>query len=249
MSHITYGRTLDTAKDAMGAAIAAYEEDRNEDYCVKVYSDFSEPDDIPVPLLFREEKDMPEIETLALDQCKGKILDVGAGAGSHALALQKRGRDVTAMDISSLAVDTMKKRGIQNVIAGNIYDYDGQKFDTLLMLMNGIGLVGTLEGLAEFLVKAKNFIQKDGQIIFDSSDIIHLFEDEDGSYLIDLTAEYYGQIQYWMEFGDLKGDKFDWLYVSYPVLEEYAAVAGYKVNLIHVGDLNHYLVSLTLSND
>lgn len=249
MSHITYGRTLEEKKDAMGAAITSYQESKNSDLCVKVYSDFSEPDDIPVPLLFREEKDMPEIEVLALDQCKGKILDVGAGAGSHALALQKRGKDVTALDISSLAVEAMKARGIKNVIAGNIYDYDGPKFDSLLMLMNGIGLVGTLEGLAEFLVKAKNFITKEGQIIFDSSDIIHLFEDEDGSYLIDLTAEYYGQIQYWMEFNTIKGDKFDWLYVSYPVLEEYAAVAGFKVNLIYVGELNHYLVSLTLNND
>lgn len=248
MSHITYGRTLEENKDAMGAAIAAYQNDKNEDYCVKVYSDFSEPDDIPVPLLFRDESDMPEIETLALDHCKGSILDVGAGAGSHALALQKRGKNVTALDISSLAVEAMKARGLKKVIAGNIYDYNGPKFDTLLMLMNGIGLVGTLDGLAEFLVKAKSFLNTGGQLIFDSSDIIHLFEDEDGSYLIDLTAEYYGQIQYWMEFKDVKGDKFDWLYVSYPVLEEYAAVAGYKVELIHVGDLNHYLVSLTLIN-
>ncbi|WP_281614592.1 class I SAM-dependent methyltransferase [Flammeovirga sp. SubArs3] len=248
MTKSVFGHTLPQDKDPMGAGISSFFESKNDDLCVKVYSDFSEPDDIPVPLLFREEADMPEIEVLALDRCKGKILDVGAGAGSHAMALQKRGQDVTAMDISSLAVETMQKRGVNKVISGNIYDYDGPKFDTLLMLMNGIGLVGTLDGLADFLLKAKSFLNKGGQLVFDSSDIIHLFEDEDGSYLIDLTAEYYGQIQYWMEFKEVKGDKFDWLYVSYPVLEEYAAAAGYNIELIHVGELNHYLVSLTLND-
>ncbi|AZQ62802.1 methyltransferase domain-containing protein [Flammeovirga pectinis] len=248
MSKTTYGNTIDKDKDAMGAGIAAFFADNNDDYCVKVYSDFSEPDDIPVPLLFREEKDMPLIETLALDACKGTTLDVGAGAGSHALALQKRGVDVTAMDISTFATDTIAKRGVKKVISGDIYAYDGPKFDTLLMLMNGIGLVGTLNGLAEFLVKAKDWLTPGGQLVFDSSDIIHLFEDEDGSYLIDLTAEYYGQIQYWMEFKEHKGDKFDWLYVSYPVLEEYAVTAGYEIEVLHVGELNHYLVSLTLKN-
>ncbi|OHX68338.1 class I SAM-dependent methyltransferase [Flammeovirga pacifica] len=249
MTEKVFGKTLAPENDPMGSGISAFFDSNNEDLCVKVYSDFSEPDDIPVPLLFREEKDMPEIEVLALDKCRGKILDVGAGAGSHALALQKRGEDVTAMDISMLACNTMKKRGINKVIAGDIYHYDGPKFDSLLMLMNGIGLVGTLDGLADFLLKAKTFLNEGGQLIFDSSDIIHLFEDEDGSYLIDLTAEYYGQIQYWMEFKDIKGPEFDWLYVSYPVLEEYAATAGYDIELLQVGDLNHYLVSLTLRND
>ncbi|MBB3700203.1 methyltransferase domain-containing protein [Flammeovirga yaeyamensis] len=249
MTEKVFGKALAPENDPMGSGIASYYDSKDDELCVKVYSDFSEPDDIPVPLLFREENDMPEIEVLALDQCNGKILDVGAGAGSHAMALQKRGKDVTAMDISLKAVETMKKRGVKKVIAGDIYQYTGPKFDTLLMLMNGIGLVGTLDGLAEFLVKAKDYLNPGGQLVFDSSDIIHLFEDEDGSYLIDLTAEYYGQIQYWMEFKDIKGAEFDWLYVSYPVLEEYAATAGYDIKLLYVGELNHYLVSLSLKND
>lgn len=238
--------TLDRAQDPMGLAIKDYHASPDDAIAVTVYSDFSEPDEIPASLLFRGLDEMPELERLALEHCQGHTLDVGAGAGSHALALQQMDKQVTAMDISPLSVEVMKERGVRNTLLADVFAYEQRQYDTLLMLMNGIGLVGTLQGLENFLQHARKLLAPGGQLIFDSSDIIYLYEEEDGSYAIDLAADYYGQISYIMEYKEVKGERFDWLYVSFPVLEEYAEAAGFKAEMLYLGDHYDYLAKLTL---
>ena len=80
---------------------------------------------------------MPNWEQKALEACYGEVLDIGAGAGSHALHLQNIGLDVTAMDISPGAIEIMQSRGVENIVHGSIWDFTNRKFDTLLLLMNG----------------------------------------------------------------------------------------------------------------
>ncbi|GAA4829282.1 class I SAM-dependent methyltransferase [Algivirga pacifica] len=237
---------LSPEKDAMGLAIEEYHRTGDESIEVIVNSDFSDPDVIPAALLFRMGEELPELERVALDACQGEILDIGAGSGSHALMLQQAGKDVTAMDISPRSIKVAKERGVQKVLQENIFFYEKKQYDTLLMLMNGIGLVGTLDGLAYFLEHAKKLLKPGGQLIFDSSDIIYLYQEEDGSYLIDIAGEYYGQLSYWMEYKDMKGDPFDWLYVAFPVLEEYAEAAGYEAEVLYMGDHHDFLAKLTL---
>ena len=137
---------MNSKKDAMGRAIADYWKNKKADR-LRVFSPMFEEDEIPLTTLFRNYENMPEIERKALDMATGRTLDVGAASGCHSLVLQKKGIDVTAIDISPLAVETMKNRGVQKVIEQDFFTLEGQQYDTILMLMNGIGIVGTLERL------------------------------------------------------------------------------------------------------
>ncbi|MDX5442903.1 MAG: class I SAM-dependent methyltransferase, partial [Hymenobacteraceae bacterium] len=160
--------------DAMGLALQAYMQGQHQAEII-VHSNIAEEDVIPVQYLFRTEDEMPAIEKQAREMCYGKVLDVGAGAGSHALALQNKSLQVTALDISAGAVEVMKQRGVKKAIRKNVFKYSGQQFDTILMLMNGIGVAGTLDGLDALLDHLKTLLRPGGQVLLDSSDILYMF--------------------------------------------------------------------------
>lgn len=203
-----------------------------------------EADDIPVSYFFRTYDRMPELEKRALDLCSGKILDIGAGAGRHSLYLQDAGKDVTALDIKRGFVDVMQKRGLKNVVHSDIYDYRAEKFDTLLMLMNGIGFTKNFDGLSTFLNSAKELLKPGGQIILDSSDVMYLYGEEDGSYKINLNEEYYGEVEFVIEYKGVKGELFSWLYVDFDNLSFYAEQAGFTCEKVCEDNHFNYLARL-----
>ena len=164
--------------DPMGRAIADYWKYKKADR-LRVFSPMFEEDEIPLTTLFRKYKNMPEIEKKALDMVKGRTLDVGAGSGCHSLVLQEKGIDVTAIDISPLSVETMKERGVKNALEQDFFTLEGQ-YDTIIMLMNGIGIVGTLDRLPMFFRQLDKILAPGGQVLCDSSDISYVFEGEDG---------------------------------------------------------------------
>jgi 2-polyprenyl-3-methyl-5-hydroxy-6-metoxy-1,4-benzoquinol methylase len=141
-------------KDILGQAIHDHHYKKPK-HKLWINNQYGPKEEMPIDIYFREEDDMPDIEWLALNECRGEILDIGAGAGGHALLLQERGFDVTALEISAMAVDVMKARGVNKVITADIFEYQQKKYDTLLMLMNGIGLTGTLLNLKVFLQHTK----------------------------------------------------------------------------------------------
>jgi SAM-dependent methyltransferase len=195
-------------------------------------------EEMPLAAYFRGEDDMPDIEWMALEQCRGKVLDIGAGAGSHALQLQEQGIDVTAIDISPLCVKTMLERGVSKAIEADVFSYRSQ-YDTLLLLMNGIGLAGTLGGLKDLLIHLKTLLNKGGQILFDSSDIAYLYEGN-------LPKQgYYGEIQYQYEYKKLKTEWFNWLYVDEHALQQVAIDAGYTMEVLIEDEFGQYLTRLT----
>ncbi|WP_158796489.1 bifunctional 2-polyprenyl-6-hydroxyphenol methylase/3-demethylubiquinol 3-O-methyltransferase UbiG [Pedobacter sp. L105] len=203
---------------------------------------YDEPEEMPVDIFFRTEDEMPDIELEALDMCEGKVLDVGGGAGSHALILQERGYEITALDISTVAVDIMKKRGVVNVIEGDIFNYTTEKFDTLLFLMNGIGLTGTLEGFKKFLNHAKSLLNEGGQLLFDSSDITYLYED------MEMPADkYYGEVSYQYEYKNEKGEWFNWLYIDPQLLKKIARESGWECHLLFDDGQDQYLAEMRLA--
>lgn len=217
-----------------------------QDAEITVESNLTEDDVIPVHYLFREPAAMPELEHVALEACKGKILDIGAGAGCHAMALQDLGFDVTALDISEGAAAAMQQRGVKQVLNRNIFDVTG-KYDTLLLLMNGIGIAGTLDGLDRFLRHAKELLNPKGQILLESSDILYMYEDEDGSVLLDLNAGYYGEVKYNMKYKDQESGWFDWLFIDPAILEDYALKHGFTFEVLYEGDMGNYLAKLSLT--
>lgn len=236
---------LQTNKDPMGAAIADYFEHHKAGK-LRVFSSQFDEDEIPVEQLFRTEQEMPILEQTALQMASGKILDVGSGSGCHALALQKAGKDVCAIDISPLSVEVMKQRGIENVRLSNLFDEQFvETYDTILMLMNGSGIIGRLENMPAFFQKMKLLLRPGGSILMDSSDLRYLFEDEDGSFLIDLAGDYYGEIDFRMEYKNIRGDEFDWLYIDFQTLSIYAAENGFQAEMIKEGKHYDYLAKIT----
>ena len=234
---------VNSKTDPMGRAIADYHQTGKADR-LRVFSPMFEEDEIPLQTLFRKYEDMPEIERKALDMAKGKTLDVGAGAGCHSLVLQQRGVDVTAIDISPLSVMTMKERGVRKVLEQDFFTMEGQ-YDTILMLMNGIGIVGTLERLAEFFRCLDKILTPGGQVLCDSSDISYVFEDEDGMIEYPEEMTYYGEHSFRMQYKDSIGMPFDWLYIDADTLRQQADKCGYAFEVVAEGEHYDYLARIT----
>ena len=229
--------------DPMGRAIADYWKTGTADR-LRVFSPMFEEDQIPLATLFRKYEDMSEIERKALDMAKGKTLDVGAGSGCHSLVLQEKSIDVTAIDISPLSVETMKDRGVKKVTEQDFFTLEGQ-YDTILMLMNGIGIVGTLERMSEFFKQLDKILAPGGQVLCDSSDISYVFEDEEGMIDIPNEMDYYGEHSFRMQYKDTIGEPFDWLYIDADTLKEKAAKNGYVVQVVAEGEHYDYLARIT----
>ena len=229
----------------MGAAIYDFHKTGNADTLI-VRSSMFEDDEIPVEDLFRSFEGMPSLEQYALELAEGRILDVGAGSGCHSLALQKMGKTAFAIDISPLSVMVMKERGV-DARQVNLYDPAfTDKFDTVLMLMNGTGIIGCLENMPVFFDRMRELLTPGGSLLIDSSDLRYLFEEEDGSLLIDLADDYYGQLDYQMVYKNVEGEPFDWLYVDFDTLAYYAEESGFKAELLAEGDHYDYLARLSI---
>ena len=204
-------------------------------------------DEIPVATLFRTLEEMPVQEQKAIELCRGRVLDVGAGSGCHSTLLMERGHEVVAIDISELSVEVMKERGIDARTVNFFDETFTEKFDTILMAMNGIGIVGKVEKLGDFFRSAKRVLAQGGQILLDSSDIKYVFMDDDGGMEIDLAAGYYGEIDYRMRYKNITGKPFDWLYIDFDTLSFYAEEHGFKCEKIIDGEHYDYLARITVA--
>jgi SAM-dependent methyltransferase len=233
-------------QDIIGSALLDYFNGEKE-AVIQVHSDLSEPEELMAAHFFRDVKAMPALERKALSLCQGKVADLGAGGGSHALVLQERLAEVSAYDISPGACQVMELRGVKQPIQADFGQLGDTQFDTILMLMNGIGLVGDLEGLSDFLGRIKQNLKPGGRIIADSSDISYMFYDEEGYLCLDLNDKYHGVVNYEMHYKGQSGPPFNWLFIEYPLLEEYAVKNGYACKFIQEDDHYHYLVELTLN--
>lgn len=211
------------------------------------YSSIGGKDELPLPHLFRSYEEMPTLEQRALKLAKGKILDLGCGAGSHSIFLQQNKLDVKAIDVSPGAVQVCKLRGLEHVFHQDFWALKNEKYDTIISLMNGIGICGTLTKLPAFLFHLKSLLTDNGQVLIDSSDLIYMFEDEEGEIEIPKNGHYYGEVQFYLEYDHQRSSKFDWLYIDYPRLEKYAAEAGFKCELICEGRHYDFLVRLSLN--
>lgn len=231
--------------DPFGEAIHDYFEKGKAPNLI-VNSNYTEGEKIAASYFFRTEKEMPAIEITALKNCKGKILDIGAAAGCHSIILQEKGFDVTALEKSERAAGVLKKRGIQKVVCTDIYNFSDSQFDTILLLMNGAGIGKSLTGLKKLLAHLKTVLKEKGRILIDSTDIRYLFEEEDGSFWIDLANKtYYGEMEYEVKY--IKSfSKFKWLFVDFQELKKVAEKAGFECSLIKNGEHHDYLALLKL---
>lgn len=236
-------QTIKDCKDPMGAAIHDYYHTGKAEV-LRVFSSEFEEDEIPVEDLFREYDDMPLLEQVALDLAEGSVLDVGAGSGCHSIALKQMGKDAVAIDISALSVNVMKERGLDARLVDFYDESFTERFNTVIMLMNGTGIIGSLDNIPAFFKRLDDLLAPGGSLLIDSSDLRYLYEEEDGSLMIDLADDYYGQLDYQMQYKDIKGEPFDWLYLDFETLAFYAEENAFCAELVAEGENYDYLARL-----
>ncbi|MBG6112074.1 2-polyprenyl-3-methyl-5-hydroxy-6-metoxy-1,4-benzoquinol methylase [Flavobacterium sp. CG_9.10] len=234
-------------KDLFGKAILDYQTNNAPEDLI-TETTISEEDEMSVAYLFRSYDEMPEMEQQALQLAKGKILDVGCGAGSHSLSLQnERNLDVTSIDISANAIQACTLRGLKNAKVQDVMTLENEKYDTILLLMNGAGMCGKLKNIPSFLLKLKSLLNPGGQILLDSSDIIYMFDDdEDGGKWIPSKKEYYGEIVFNISYKGEKEKPFDWMFIDYNTLQNAALDNGFQCELILEGEHYDYLAKLSI---
>ncbi len=234
-------------KDLFGKAILDYQTGNNPENLITETS-ISEEDEMSVAYLFRAYAEMPKMEQKALQLARGRVLDVGCGAGSHSLYLQnERNLDVTSVDISPSAIEACKLRGIKKAVAMDVMQMENEKFDTILLLMNGAGMCGKLSKISLFLQKLKSLLNEGGQILLDSSDIIYMFdEDEDGGKWIPSDTEYYGEVFFNISYKGESEEPFDWMYIDYNTLQNAAHANELQCELVLEGEHYDYLAKLSI---
>lgn len=231
------------ALDVLGHALHDYLQGRRGDPLL-THTSFGGVEEMPVAEFFRQPADFPDLEHIALGLCDGSVLDVGAGAGSHALFLQKRGIDITALERSPLACEVMRVRGVKQVVTSDFFAYSDGGYDTLLFLMNGIGVAGTLNRLTTLLNHCKTLLNPGGQLLFDSSDIAYLYADG----TVDKPVGYYGEIRYQYAYKGKRSTPFDWLFIDQQTLISIAQPLGWVVQILYEDGHDQYLARMELAN-
>lgn len=237
---------LQTMKDLFGQAILDYQTNNSPEDLI-TETTISEEDEMSVAYLFRSYEEMPLMEQKALELARGKVLDVGCGAGSHSLYLQnKRNLHVTSIDISTNAIKACTLRGLKNAKVQDVMTLADEKYDTILLLMNGAGMCGKLKNIPNFLLKLKSLLSPGGQILLDSSDIIYMFDDdEDGGKWIPSANHYYGEIVFNISYKGEKEKPFDWMFIDYNTLQNAALDNDLQCQLILEGEHYDYLAKLS----
>lgn len=228
--------------DPISHAISDYLSGQRDQNII-VHCDLAEDDVMEVDYFFRTPTDLPEREKIALNRCGKKVLDVGACVGAHALPLSKEGHLVMAIDTSKGAVDYLTSKNIPSEVLSFLV-YTGKDYDTLLFLMNGIGIAGKLAELDHFLQHCSSLLKAGGNILCDSTDVRYFYEDDEGALWIDLNAAYYGEFSFQLVYKETKGDWFNWLYLDYETLEKYALKNGFSCTILHQ-DEAEFLAELT----
>lgn len=207
-----------------------------------LHNNYGFTEEMPVEVFFREPAEFPEIERLALSLCVGEILDVGAGVGTHTRYLQQQNKIVYAIERSKAACEIMTDLGTRNVIHADFFQFSAgqQLFDTLLFMMNGIGLAQNLENIVSLLEKCQTLLKPGGQILFDSSDISYLFEEES----LSKPKGYYGEVVFQYEYKGEKGEPFGWVYVDQNTMHSLAVASGWEMQVLFTNEEDQYLARL-----
>jgi len=227
-------------------AMVAYHRGRR-DATIVVYDDY-ERDEVSVGYFFREPADFPPLERRALELCRGRVLDVGAGSGCHALALQERGLEVTAIEVAPELIQVLRDRGVRDARVATWMDLETESYDTVLVMMNGVGLAETLEGLRPFFRRLRGLLRGNGQVLADSTDVRVYMDPEAGraGRLQRPDGRYLGELHFQLEFDGKKGAPFSQLYVDADTLAKYAVEEGWGCEIVLPPDeYGHYLARLT----
>ena len=200
-------------------------------------------DDVPAAFWFRELADPLELE--ALHHCRGRVLDLGAGTGIHTIELQRRGFEVTAIDIAPECVDIMRQSGVQHAAVGDLYDFAGGPFDTIICLCNGLDKVGRLADLPRFLARMRVLLAPGGALLADSFDLrVGATDDRLAEFARKQeSGRYFGEMDIAFEYNGHRGEPFTVLQVDPSTLGEQASASGWTCDILSQTG-GHYLARL-----
>ena len=223
----------------------------DEDAGVLLSSDAEEDRILFASHFFRGPEAMPLAERRALELARGTVLDVGAGAGAHALALQACGVRVTATEVSTTAVEVMVALGVEDARLLDVFAEPGpDRWDTVLILMNGTTLVGSPAGLTRLLAAASARLAGGGRILIDSSDLRQERVEEESPGAENRAEErgdgrYVGEVQLQVTYKGERSPPFPVLYAHPELLAECAREAGLESRVVAEGEDGAYLAELT----
>jgi SAM-dependent methyltransferase len=229
-------------KDPLGMAIQEYWKNPMAQYpAVEVFMNGEVAQEMPASLFFRSSRQLRHYERIALKACRGPVLDVGAASGMHSMWLQERGVEVTSLEISERCCTVMMQRGLTNVVCEDVFTFSPKKtYATVLALMNGTGLAGSLDNLIPFLQKIHAFLMPKGRLLIDSSDIMYYYRGRNMPLHV-----YYGDVEFAMKYKNVKSNPFPWTFVDADTLNRHAQKAGFSTKFLHVDASGHYLAELT----
>lgn len=204
--------------------------------------------ELPLRVFFARPAEFSHIEQLALEMCRGDVLDIGAGTGRHSLALQQRGLNPYAIDISAGAIEIIRRNGVSGAECADIFKFNKGIYDTLMMMLHGIGMTETLDGFTKFLHHAGTLLRPGGQLIFDSLDVRCTADAGNLAYQKSNIRKnrYFGEIHLEFEYKGIKGKPWIWLHIDQETMTERAHNAGWKAEIVHTEAGGDYLARLTL---
>jgi len=222
----------------------------NSDASIKIIREDGFESDLPASVFFPDDESSSPAYKLALSKCKGKILDVGAGAGRHSLPLQEMGFEVFALEINSEAVEVLKARKVRNVIHSDILDCPESGFDTILMMGHGLGICQDLTGLTNMLSHLKTLLVPEGMVVCDSLDVKVTEDPANLEYqsLIEIQERYRGETRFQVECQGQRGSMVKWLHVDPDTLMDYAQKAGYTGEVLMKDEFGNYTAQLIYKN-
>jgi len=224
--------------DSWGKALLDYYKGTLKDQLI-LHTSFGDPEIVPMQVFFRDEESFTELERYALELCQSPVLDIGAGTGCHSLFLQQKGQRVVALEQSPGACEVMRLSGIRRIIQQDIFRYSGTGYKTALIMMNGLGLAGSLDRLARLLDRVFSWLLPGGQILADSCDVAYLYQD-----VLMPVNNFYGEQEYCYEYKGQKDKPFPWLYVDIDRLKREAYRVNLKVQVVFEED-DQYLVRIS----
>jgi SAM-dependent methyltransferase len=226
------------AHDILGSAIESYFLSK-DDTPVRVFINRNEEPEMHPSIFFRHYRNMLKYEKIALKESQGKVLDLGCGAGCHALYLQGKGLDVTAVEISKKSAKVAQKRGVEKVINEDWRNLSLKNFDTVLVLMNGMGLAESPAELKIMFRKLKGFLSKSGSILIDSTDVTYAKADWPM-----LDSEYFGKVQFELKYKG-KTQCFPWLFIDFETAIQTAKSIRLHVEVLERARNGHFLLRLS----
>ena len=182
---------------------------------------------------FSEYEDWSQVERSAIEFVKGRVLDIGCGAGRHSLYLQKKGFDVLGIDNSPLAIKVCKLRGLKNaeVMAIEDVDFRPDSFDTIIMMGINFGLFGSFKKARRLLKKFHKMTSRNGLLIASTRDAYKTENPDHLEYhrLNKERGRMGGQLRIRVRFRKYVGRWFDYLIVSKKEMKKILKGTGWEI--------------------